>query len=353
MKITKLLALNILLTLSPFVRALEMMSPISQADCQSDYLSLMSRPEINITIAYGYFDLENGGTMDTVLSQLFIETMITPCKSWDQKTCGFKKSGSRPTILTRKLTGPDGLIKTVRIKVDAPSLSTSDLANQTNPLQKVRSEAVKKMFLDGLRNSEVTLYLGHSRDGGGPDFDPPRLKHGHTDYEWYHANPKDKKEMMNVLKENAEKSRIIGLFSCSSIRWFAKGFNTDAPASGLIGTTDTYYVTRFEQVYSFIEKIFSFQCIEKLIIDDIYKSAKIKSQKKWSIPEKDKNISQQEIRIKTLEKLALQLYSSDNEISRVAYLEIKSYEAKYYSQRVWEAYNFYRFGRDLTKSLNE
>lgn len=350
MKTMKLLPLTFLLGIG--LNALAgVNSPIAESDCQRDYLSLMSKPEINVTAAFGYFDLSNQTTIDASLKNHFIQTMTAPCKTWDLKTCGFKKTGTNPTILTRKMTGPDGQIKTVKITVDAPSLSTSDVANRNNPQQKVRSEEVKNMFLNGLRNSEITLYLGHSRDGGGPDFDPARLKNGHTDYAWYHANPKDKKDMNKVLAEDPEKSRILGLFSCSSIRWFSKGVATGAPGSGLIATTDTFYVRKFEQVFPFLEKIFSYQCIDQLLVDDVKKIGKAKVDKKWAIPASDKKIPQLTLTQKTLEKLALQLSSKDIEIRREAYREIKSFDNKLYTAKVWDALNNYKFGNTVGRNF--
>jgi hypothetical protein len=351
MKNLKLVLLSSLLACAPMVKA-EMLSPIAEADCQNDYLTLMSKPEINVTLAYGYFDAEDGTTWDNRMLNQFLNTMTTPCKTWHTKSCGFKKSGKGPFVLTRKMTGPDGLIKTVKITVDSPSLSSDNKTNMSNPLQKTKSEAVKNMYFDGLRNSEVTLYLGHSRDGGGPDFDPARkLSNGHVDYDWYHAHPRDKKEMLNVLAENPNKARIVGFFSCSSIRWFSKGVATGAPASGFIGTDDTYWTSGFDQVYPFIEKIFSYQCIDKLIVDDVKKVAKIKSTKKWKIPAKDAQISKEVMTGRTLEKLASQLRANDISVRKEAYRELQSYDTHLYSQKVWKAVNDYKFANSVGRNF--
>ena len=347
----KLVLLTSLLVCAPLVSEAEILSPIADADCQNDYLTLMAQPEINVTVAYGYFDAEDGTTWDNRILNQFLTTMTTPCKTWHTKSCGFKKSGKGPFILTRKMTGPDGLIKTVKITVDGPSVSTDNKTNTSDPLQKTKSQTVKNMYLNGLRNSEVTLYLGHSRDGGGPDFDPPRMNGTHVDYDWYHENPKDKKEMMSVLAENPDKARIVGFFSCSSIRWFSKGVSTGAPASGFIGTDNTYWTSAFDQVYPFIEKIFSYQCVDKLIVADVKKVSNIKLTKKWKIPTKDSQITKATMIQKTLEKLATQLSSTDIEIRKEAYREIQNYDTKYYTQSVWKAVNDYKFGNFMGKSF--
>lgn len=351
MKKLSLVLLTTLIVSSPMAKAGPELYPIAQADCQNDYLTLMAKPEINVTMAYGYFDADDGTTWDNRMVSQFLTTMTAPCKTWHTKSCGFKKTGTGPYVLTRKMTGPDGLIKTVKITLDSPSLSTDNNKNNINPLQKTKSEAVKKMYLNGLRNSEVTLYLGHSRDGGGPDFDPPRMSGGHTDYDWYHANPRDKKEMLNVLAENPDKARIVGFFSCSSIRWFSKGVATGAPGSGFIGTDNTYWTSAFDQVYPFIEKIFSYQCVDKLIVDDVKKVAKIKATKKWKIPTKDSQISKEKLTQQTLEKLALQLTSKDIEVRKEAYREIQSYETRYYTPKVWQAVNDYKFANNVGRNF--
>jgi hypothetical protein len=348
MKTLKQALIASLIICAPVAMA-KILSPISQADCQSDYLSLMAKSEINVTIAYGYFDAEDGSTWDNRMLQQFLNTMTAPCKSWSTKSCGFQIAGTGPYILTRKMTGPDGFIKTVKLTVDSPSLSTDSAANMSSALQKKKSEAVKQMYFKGLRDSEVTLYLGHSRDGGGPDFDPPKLNHGHVDYNWYQEHPRDKKEMLNILSENPDKARILGFFSCSSIRWFSKGINLDAPASGFIGTDETYWTSAFDQVYPFIEKIFSYQCLEKLIVDDIKKVSRVKVTKKWKVPQKDLSISKLSLNQRTLENLAKQLVSKDIEIRKQAYQEIQSFPKEEYGQIVWKALNDYKFGNVMGK----
>lgn len=350
MKKLKLALLTTFIVCSPLASA-AVLSPIADADCQNDYLTLMAKSEINVTVAYGYFDVTDGTTWDNKILNQFLTTMTAPCKTWHTKSCGFKKTGKGPFVLTRKMTGPDGLIKTVKITVDAPSVSTDNNANLSNPLQKTKSQAVKTMYLNGLRNSEVTLYLGHSRDGGGPDFDPPKMSGTHVDYDWYHSNPKDKKEMLNVLAENPNKARIVGFFSCSSIRWFSKGVSVGAPASGFIGTDNTFWTSAFEQVYPFIEKIFSYQCVDKLIVADVKNIGNAKITKKWKIPVKDAQITKASMVQKTLEKLAAQLSSNDIEIRKEAYREIQSYDTKLYSHSVWKAVNDYKFGNYMGKSF--
>lgn len=351
MKILKSALLMTFLVCSPLVRA-EIHFPIADADCQNDYLTLMSKTEINVTVAYGYFDNStDGSTWDAGSLTKFLNTMTAPCKTWHTKACGFKKTGKGPYVLTRLMTGPDGLIKTVKITVDAPSVSTNNTTNMSDPNQKTKSLAVKNMYLNGLRNSEVTLYLGHSRDGGGPDFDPPKMNGTHVDYDWYHANPKDKKEMLNVLAENPNKARIVGFFSCSSIRWFSKGVASGAPGSGFIGSDNTYWTSAFDQIYPFIEKIFSYQCVDKLIVPDAKNVASLKATKKWKIPVADAQITKAAMTQRTLEKLAGQLSSSNIDIRREAYLELQSFDTKLYSQNVWKAINDYKFGNSIGKGF--
>lgn len=345
------LALLASLIISAHLASAKILSPISQADCQNDYLSLMAKSEINVTVAYGYFDAEDGSTWDNRMLKQFLNTMTAPCKSWSTKSCGFQMTGTAPYILTRKMTGPDGFIKTVKLTVDSPSLSTDNTANMSSSLQKKKSEAVKQMYFKGLRESEVTLYLGHSRDGGGPDFDPPKLRHGHVDYDWYQEHPRDKKEMLKVLSEDHNKARILGFFSCSSIRWFAKGINLEAPASGFIGTDETYWTSAFDQVYPFIEKIFSYQCLDQLVVDDIKKVSRVKVAKKWKIPKQDRNISKSSLTRTTLENLADQLFSKDVEIRKEAYREIQSFSQEEFTPKVWKALNDYKFGNVLGRSF--
>ena len=90
----------------------------------------------------------------------------------------------------------------------------------------------------------MVFYNGHSRDGGGPDFDPPRLKaNQHVHYNWYRKNRTGLKTMIRALRTATERPDVIGLFSCVSSKYFSQAIQEPSPETSLITSDHLLYYT--------------------------------------------------------------------------------------------------------------
>lgn len=328
------------------------LTPIAESTCQGAYKELFSRDEIRMTIALGYFDIGEGRTQDLAGLTHYLNTFTSRCAKWDQKMCGFTLVSSSPFVLTRKIFGPDGNEKLLKIIIDASSVSYDDAANRSSPEQKKQTSKMRSLFRDGLENSEVTFYHGHSRDGGGPSFGPPVLRaNGHVDYEYYKANPADKKFLLSVLAKSPEKSRLVALGSCSSLRWFSKEISQQAPSSGIIGTDASFTTRYFEESLVFMENIFSFKCLKDLKVKDALSKGQLISGKEYPASPRSRLLSPQQLDQQTLEALATHLSSRNLSTRKNAYLEIKSYEERSYSPRVRQELANYTFRNTFFNNL--
>ncbi len=325
---------------------------LSTASCQKDYLSLFANDEINMTVAFGYDDVSETQTNDQKSLENFSKNLTAKCLKWDQRICGFTLKSKAPHVFVKKIFGPDGRTRTLKITSNAASYSPDDKANRISPLQKIQTQSVQNLFLSGLENSEVTLYMGHSRDGGGPSFGPPKLdSQGHVNYDYYHKNKKDKNLMIASLAKTPQKSRIVALISCSSVRWFARSIDGQAPSTGIIGTTETFETGNFQEAFPLLERIFSYQCMDDLGILDTSKTAKIVENKEWKVPSKDQKITKASLDKETLENLATYMKSPDVNIRKEAYLEIKNYNPKLYTPVVQQSMKNYTFGNTLKNNF--
>jgi hypothetical protein len=348
----KALLFAIFICMTSFVSAHVMTPPLASATCQKNYLDLFSNEAIEMTVAFGYDDVSATATNDLKSFSLFVKSATTPCSKWDQKICGFSIKSIKPHILEKKIFGPDGKTRILKIITDASSITDNDVTNRLDPRQKLQTAAMKNLFVHGLQNSEVTIYMGHSRDGGGPSFEPPKLdSHGHVNYDYYHKNKSAKRMMIETLANSPSKSRLIALLSCSSIRWFSKSIEDNAPASGVIGTTNAFHTVNFEQVLPLLERIFSYQCLEDYTIDDTKKESKIMASSQWKVSARTQGLNKKDLDKKTIENLANYLRSSDIRIRKDAYLEIKSYDSKLYSPRVQQELKNYTFGNTVKNHL--
>ncbi len=340
-----------LITLVPIAQA-KIETAIAESACQQDYLDIFSDDVMNMTVVFGYDDLSEEKTNDLRSLDFFLNTVQTKCEKFDQKMCGFKLISKKPYVLTRMVIGPDGSERTLKITTDASSYSTDNKANRKNPLQKLQTEAVRKLFTEGLENSSMTVYLGHSRDGGGPSFEPPVLNpDGHVNYDYYHKHKIDRDVMVKALGKNPQKSRIVSLVSCNSIRWFSRSIVASAPASGIIGTTESFWTGNFQESIPMLERVYSYNCLKDFSVDDSKKVAKLVVGKNWKVPAKAKVLNRAQLIQVTLENLATNLKSNDIGLRKDAYSEIKSFDTKLYSARVRQAMKTYTFGNTIRNNL--
>ena len=340
-----------LIILVPIAQA-KIETAIAESACQQDYLDIFSDDVMNMTVVFGYDDLSEEKTNDLRSLDVFLNTLQTKCEKFDQKMCGFKLISKKPYVLTRMVIGPDGSERTLKITADASSYSEDNKSNRKNPLQKLQTEAIRKLFTHGLENSAMTVYMGHSRDGGGPSFEPPVLNpDGHVNYSYYHKNKKDRNVMVNALAKNPHKSRIVSLVSCSSIRWFSRSIVSSAPASGIIGTTEAFWTSNFQESLPMLERVYSFNCLKDFSVDDAKKFAKLQVGKEWKVSAKTQKLTKTQIIQKTLENLATNLTSPNISIRKDAYAEIKSFDAKLYSPRVIHAVKAYTFGNTVRNNF--
>ncbi|MEZ4741329.1 MAG: hypothetical protein R3B45_02595 [Bdellovibrionota bacterium] len=206
--------------------------------CGDAWRGLTEDGNLDIVIVYGYNDSFFGGdiyALDGLSREMFTDHVTSPCVA-NYNACGFSKTNDNDvTILKKQITGTDGASINVNIKVTNSSYSFFDKDNRKNRLQTEKSDFAKKTFYDGIKSADIVFYGGHARDGGGPDFDPPRLGKGnHVDYNWYHNNRDDIEEIVDLLRYESYSAKILGIFACSSSQHFERKLHKVAPALGYI-----------------------------------------------------------------------------------------------------------------------
>jgi hypothetical protein len=190
--------------------------------CRRSYARLF-RDEVEIRIVFGYKDARPARFVgDGYERAYFLGTLLKPCKD-SGFACGFRRSQNDADLLEKEIPGPDHHTHHVRLRIVASSAGPDDRENSRDPFQQWKSAKAKREFFEGLRSADAVFYDGHSRDGGGPDFAPPRLDQaGHVDYAWYQQNRFGLRRMERELKNGNSPAKVVGLFSCRSDRFLPK-----------------------------------------------------------------------------------------------------------------------------------
>lgn len=189
--------------------------------------------DLRITFAIGYEDFAPDLFVSDLLERdLFEKFLQKPCNS-SFPLCGFRliTSNSFKSVL-QKENGE----KKIQITITTSSISTNNEYNQNQEAQLLKSDYAYSQFLNSFRSQDVIVYWGHGRDGGGPDFYPPRLlKDGHVDYPLYRRQLPGRSLLQAALGLRGRRTQYVGLFACNTIR-LTRDFHKVFPDVNLVGT---------------------------------------------------------------------------------------------------------------------
>jgi hypothetical protein len=246
----------------------------SSNECLQRYDRLFNDSELSISLNLGYYDSSPGDNVfDIDLDREITNMLVAPCSS-NQSACGFKQARMDIRDLMAKsfvktILGPDKKSRTLRVKLFHASENQSASENRTDFNQTFRSNQAEYDFRTALKSADIVFYMGHSRDGGGPDFDPPKvLPDGHVDYNWYHHNKTDFKELLNDLSSTSTPPKLLGLLSCYSNMHFANAIRRASPKTGLlVSLNEIGDGQMFEGLLTVINGVQRFKCEQQLASD--------------------------------------------------------------------------------------
>jgi len=207
---------------------------VKDALSSKDFFSLTVRKPIiktealDLRVIFGYKDARPGRFVGDRHERLaFIQDLLQPCVESQSLVCGFERYKKDSSLFLKRLVSSKDpeTQKRIILRVVHSSASTNDEANRKNPYQKVLSERAESIFLEGLKNARMVFYNGHSRFGGGPDFQPPVLNSaGYVDVSYYKTYSSGTSNMLAAL---ASRSKLtgkplekLGIFSCASSKHF-------------------------------------------------------------------------------------------------------------------------------------
>lgn len=205
------------------------------ASCPQEFSALETGRALRISMFYGYDDYE-GRVHDRVNARSIAHVLAEPCRG-KLSACGFAiVSRSQSEIrLMRMLDG-----RKVEINLFTSSLP-DDAKKGMNQDQLSRS--VKGHFYRELVESDIVFYMGHSRLGGGMEFNAQTGVA--TLFNGIFRSPM--LPVLKALRQRPTKLKMIGMFSCDSNKYFRRDFNSANPSLWLILTTGDIHALYAEQ----------------------------------------------------------------------------------------------------------
>lgn len=238
--------------------------------CRDKITAGLKEPGVlNIAVAFGYSDMTDEGydlVVDGFTKSSLIFNLTNPCVYIGQGFCDFKVAEENEhgiSFYTREITAA-GRRLTANLYTVSSGYSISNSDNKTiyKGLQNEQTKTAAHSYGLALKSADMVFYEGHSRDGGGPDFAPPRqTASGAVDYSWYRANKPGLKLLLASLAQAQPKPMFLGLYSCASRLHFLDALERQAPEAKLILSTKTVEAGKTKlALLRTLESVLNFEC---------------------------------------------------------------------------------------------
>lgn len=254
------------------------------ARCENVYARAFDKGVLDIRYALGYFDDSDGTekswngnnyglspSLDIEIFHALRSELTSRCRTKTMLSCGFFEIGNpeQGKVTLEKYIDLHGRHILVRVTLTQASATPSFVLNlgAESARQKFLTTQSEENFFGGLKTADVVIYNGHSRNGGGPDFNPPILasnkKVNYTGY--YQIKRPGFNRTMESLKENPNKGIIVGFFSCYSRKHFYDTFIKANPKQRLVLSADTIdYFDTLKASVGYMEGIMRGSCGQEL-----------------------------------------------------------------------------------------
>ncbi len=224
-----------------------------------------------IDIMYDGFNFGLSPSLDIEIYSALRRVLTLPCSSQTLQFCGFKESDNALTgkVTLSKYVNILGAKVLAQMTLTYASASESFVANK-GPLmaqQKILTLQSESNYFDHIAKSDVVIYNGHSRNGGGPDFNPPILNNSlHVNYDGYYRVKKiGITRVLNQIKSNPNKDFILGLFACYSQKHYYNSLIQANPKQRMVLSIETIdYFDSLKASIGLVEGLLRGQCGDNL-----------------------------------------------------------------------------------------
>lgn len=231
--------------------------------CETYYQRMERDGVLDVRVAFGYMDVSMGEpyvyagrdlgqspALDRPAARALRELLTTSCTWSRTEACGFTQRADDESVLEKIVRRRNGAQVLVRLRVThaSASLDHHDNLGSLRQLQSQLTALSNESFFGGLHQADALLYLGHARNGGGPDFTPVVLapaapgKLRKPNYAGHYlARKPGLNRMLQELRASAQRPAMISLLACSSDRHFTASLRRASPDTSLITTGDLIY----------------------------------------------------------------------------------------------------------------
>ncbi len=270
---------------SPAVSAAPVVDANGVNKCAPVFKNALNNGVFDIRYALGYFDDSQGidiqwnntsygisPSLDIGIYKSIRHVLTEPCADSSQlDLCGFRESGDPESgkVILEKNINLLGKTVLARISLTQASASESFEANRgaLQERQKFLTAQSEENYFGGIGVADVVIYNGHSRNGGGPDFNPPRLNSSlHVDYDGYYKVKRPGiSRVLDLIKKSPNKDTVMTFFSCYSKMHFYDALLKANPKQRLVLSAETIdYFDTLKASMGYLEGLLRGTCGQEL-----------------------------------------------------------------------------------------
>lgn len=228
-------------------------------DCHDVYSKLYNKEMLRVSIFLGLLDNNFGRILDNQAKSSIIEHLLKECGS-GYYACGFSLKKNKPTILEKTTIDK----KKITISIYDSSINGTSTSKELklSKGQQKKSELISETFLKSINKDDIVFYIGHSKYGTGPGF--YYLPFPSSQWRTAYFKHPSLKATVRALKEAATPPKLLGLFGCSSQRYYAYIMHKTVPKTALIVSNHmTIYDTNIAEAIVALNSIFGNMCFSE------------------------------------------------------------------------------------------
>ena len=218
---------------------------------------------LDLRVSLGYMDTDaNSVVHDILMRQAFVKSVTAKCPTNLLRACGFKENERDGDLFEKEVMGPTGEMQKVHLRITASSYSLLNQKNRDNQFEQfIKSQQAEDSYYGAIKDkADLSIYVGHARDSGGPDFSPADRKKsdGTIDYTRYRRDKPGIAKLRKAFKEaQGATPRMMAFLACDSTRW-ENEIQKLAPNSGII-------LSKTDKIALEIEMAFAYTLIDSVL----------------------------------------------------------------------------------------